>query len=132
MQADPIVVIDILCNIILKLLAGLVKVMGQLFPFHAGEERLRDGIVQWGSGIRERLRDVQIPEVLSEMEVAILAALTAMKCQSFGTIAHLKSRIECRLNQVGIDLIGNAIGKNSPGKEIDDDADIVKIHVQRT
>ena len=132
MQADPVVLIDILCNIIHKLFSSFIKVMGQLLPFHAGEEGLRDSIVQWGSGIRERLRDFQIPEVLSEMEVAILAALIAMKCQSFGTIAHLKSRIECRLNQVGIDLIGNAIGKNSPGKEIDDDADIVKIHVQRT
>ena len=126
MQADPVVVIDILCNIILKLIASLIKVMRQFLPFHAGEEGLRDGIVQWGSGVRERLRDFQIPEVFFGIEVGILAALIAMKYQSFRTIAHLKSRIECRPDQVDIDLIGNSIGKNTPGKEINDDADIIK------
>ena len=48
--------------------------MGRLFPFHAGQEGLCDGIVQWGSEIREQLRDFQIPEVLFEIEVGILAA----------------------------------------------------------
>ena len=126
MQAYTVVVIDILGDIILKLIASLIKVMRQFLPFHAGEEGFRDGIVQRGSRIRERLRYFQIPEVLSEIEVGILATLITMKCQSFRTIAHLKSRIECRPDQVDIDLIGNSIGKNTPGKEINDDADIIK------
>ena len=50
MRADSGVVIDILGNIVLKLLSSLIKVMGQLFPFHAGEEGLRDCAVQRDSG----------------------------------------------------------------------------------
>ena len=51
MGTDSVVVIDILGNIVLQLLASLIKVMGHLLPFHAGKEGLCDGIVQWGSGI---------------------------------------------------------------------------------
>ena len=126
MQPDSVVVIDIFGNIVLKLLASLIKVMGQLLPFHADEEGFCDRIIQRDSWIRERLRDFHISEVFSENEVSILRTLIAMKSQSAGATSHLKSRIESRLDQCSIDLIGNAICKNSPGKEIDDDADVMK------
>ena len=60
----------------------VVIVVRQFLTLHTGEERFRDGIVQWCSRIGIRLRDSKLTKMPPKLERSILNALIGMEGQS--------------------------------------------------